>query len=167
MSDLKRITTLAEQLAEATANAKRLDEELKAAKKLQRQIEEEDLPTLMDELGLTEIRLKSGELVKIQRDCQTSITEATHDKAMEWLVENGFGGIIKTGVVVEFGRGEIKEADKAAKALAKKYPQTVSNESVHHSTLKAFVMEQLREGKPLPTDLFNLREFNKAVIRKK
>jgi hypothetical protein len=166
MSELKRVVKLANQLSDATTEVERLTQELKDAKKIQLGLEREDLPTLMNEIGLTELTLENGQKIKIEEDCDTSITEATRERAIAWLSENGFGGLIKTAVLVEFGRGEVAEAHEAAEALMDKYPQTRSTETVHHSTLKAFVKEQLSEGANFPMDLFNVHSFSKAVIRK-
>jgi hypothetical protein len=167
VSDLERVVKLAELLEEHAANVAELKEELKAAEKALRRVEEEDLPELMSELGLTEIKLENGSVITITEDVKTSITNANAAAAHSWLVENGFGGLIKTAVSVTFGRGDHDTAEAARDALAAEYEDVSLEEKVHHSTLKAFVLEQLRNGQPVPTDLFSVYPYSKAVIKKR
>lgn len=171
MSDMKRIVTMANQLKDAQDLVTRLEDELSEAKRVLRQIEREDLPMLMAELGISELKLEDGSVVSVKEDCECSITERTREPALRWLAENGFGGLIKVQVVAAFGRGERDEALKVFEKLAADAEEAEGTadvslkEDVHASTLKAFVREQISEGKPLPLDLFNVVPFNKATIK--
>jgi hypothetical protein len=168
VSDLKRIVVLANLLSEQQALVERLEEELKTAKAALLVTEREDLPTLMTELGLQEIKLDDGSIVKVVEDCSCGITEATRDRALRWLLDNDFGGLIKTQVAVAFGRGDHDAATKVFKALTKRYPDAaLLKEEVHPSTLKSFVKEQLAAGSPIPMDLFNVHPYNKATLKRK
>lgn len=163
---LERVIALAERLSEQKRAKEEAEELAKEAGKAYRKTEREDLPMLMAELGVPMLKLPSGETVTIQEDCTASITEQNHPAAMRWLIKNGFGGLIKTGVTVEFGRGERDNAVEAAKTIAEAGFQPTVYETVHHSTLKSFVKEQLREGADVPFDLFSIEPFDKAVIKK-
>jgi len=166
MSDLKRVVELANQLTEATAKVTALTDELKEAEAVRLSLEREDLPMLMEEIGLTELKLGNGQKIKVISDCTASITIDNSMNAIKWLVENGFGGLVKTCVVIEFDRGEVDKAQTTAKGLTKKFPQTISKETVHHSTLKSFIKEQLADAQPIPMELFGVHTFSKAVISK-
>jgi len=120
----------------------------------------------MSELNLPSITLPSGAKVTVAADATAKISEANHPAAMKWLIDNKFGGLIKTGVLVEFGRGERDEAVKAARMIAESGLKPLVSEGVHHSTLKSFVKEQLNEGKEIPMDIFGVHTFNKATIKK-
>lgn len=165
MSDLKRVVALARLLKEQQDAYERLKEETAAAKEAMLRTEREDLPTLMAEVGLESMKLDDGSVVTIKEDYDVRITERTKDAALRWLLDNGFGGLIKTSVALEFGRGERDEASAVTEELKGRYPGVHLEEHVHHSTLKAFVREQLREGRPVPMDLFNVFPYSKATIK--
>lgn len=165
MSDaLDRITTLAHLLVAAINNVDRKEAELSAAKEERRRLEEDDLPELMRELDLMEIKLSDGSSVKVVDEVQCAITEARRPAAHKWLAEHGFGGLIKTEVVVVFGRDEHDAAVSCAEELHEAGRAANVEERVHPSTLKSFVKEQLALGADVPADLFALRPYAKAKI---
>lgn len=167
MSDLARIVKLAELLVKQQQEVTEAEALLKKAKEAMLRTEREDLPTLMQEIGLQEMKLSDGQIVRLEEDLTTSITESTRPMALRWLLDNNFGGLIKTFVSVQFGRGEHDAAVQVRDELAGKYGDVTLKEDVHSSTLKSFVKEQLKAGTPVPFDLFNVFPFTKAVIRKK
>lgn len=164
MSDLQRAVQLAELLLQLRKNVERIKGELDAAEKDMRRVEQEDLPDLMQELGLETFKLKTGEMVEVKPEVDCSITEEKRRTAHEWLTANGFGGLIKTEVVVTFGRGEHDDAEGFAKEVAEQGKQPAVVERVHPSTLKSFVKEQMAAGKPVPFDLFGVHPYNKVKI---
>ena len=129
------------------------------------QIEQEDLPELMRELTLTEIKLDDGTAIEVKDDVQCGITEANRPAAHAWLDKNGFGGLIKTVIVIAFTRDERKAAEAAAVKIQKTLKREVLvNESVHAATLKSFVKEQLAQSKEVPTTTFSVHPFVRAKI---
>ena len=165
--DLDRVVKLSELLLTQQREVKEKEEELKAVKAAALRTEREDLPTLMTELGLTEIKLANGSTVKITEDVDCGITDATRDRALAWLLKNNFGGLIKTEVAVKFGRGDHDEATRVRDQLTKEYDGVVLVETVHWQTLKAFVREQMAGGKKIPMTYFNVYPYSKAVIKEK
>lgn len=159
MSDLQRAVQLAELLLKLRDNVARLETELEAAKKDMRRVEQEDLPDLMQELGLETFKLKSGETIEVKPEVDCGITEERRAKAHDWLTTNGFGGLIKTEVVAKFGRDEREAAVACAEQIGGEMI-----ERVHPSTLKSFVKEQMAAGKPVPFDLFGVHPYNKVKI---
>lgn len=159
MSDLQRAVQLAELLLKLRDNVARLETELEAAKKDMRRVEQEDLPDLMQELGLETFKLKSGETIEVKPEVDCGITEERRAKAHDWLTINGFGGLIKTEVVAKFGRDERDAAVACAEQIGGEMI-----ERVHPSTLKSFVKEQMAAGKPVPFDLFGVHPYNKVKI---
>lgn len=159
MSDLQRAVQLAELLLKLRENVTRLETELEAAKKDVRRVEQEDLPDLMQELGLETFKLKSGETIEVKPEVDCGISEERRAKAHDWLTANGFGGLIKTEVVAKFGRDEREAAVACAEQIGGEMI-----ERVHPSTLKSFVKEQMAAGKPLPFDLFGVHPYNKVKI---
>lgn len=159
MSDLQRVVQMAELLLKLRENVTRLEAELEAAKKDVRRVEQEDLPDLMQELGLETFKLKSGETIEVKPEVDCSISEDRRAKAHEWLTAHGFGGLIKTEVIAKFGRDE----RDAALACAQQINGEVI-ERVHPSTLKSFVKEQMAAGAGLPFDLFGVHPYSKVKI---
>lgn len=168
--ELERVRVLARALRDAESEVGRLEGELAVAKATTRRLSTEDLPELMRELEMTEFAMEDGFRVKVEEAITASITEANRERAHAWLEENGYGGLIKTSVAVAFGRDERDEALALATRLAdEEAPRGHSvalAESVHPSTLKAFVRERQREGELPPADLFSLHVFSLAKVGK-
>lgn len=146
------------QVEEAEANLKILKENLRV-------LSEETIPSAMQELGLQSLVLETGQKIKISQDVYAAIPENGKPAAYNWLADNGFGGLIKTEVAVEFGKSE---RDKAVKFCARLLDQNMlplMYESVHHSTLKAFLKEQIANGSNIPLELFGARPVWKAEIK--
>lgn len=165
MSDLKRVIDLAKLLVAQRDKVESMEKELKAAQADLRRIETEDLPELMREIGMASVTLDDGSIIEVTDEVQCAITEGARNAAHEWLINNGFGGLIKTEVVVTFGRGERDEAEEFAQQVGDHHPELV--ERVHPSTLKSFVKEQLEKGIAIPFDLFGIHPYSKAKFKAK
>jgi hypothetical protein len=165
VSDVKRIVILAQLMRQQQDRVQELEDQLKDAKELLRMTEREDLPMLMAELGISELKLEDGSVVKVVEEVDCRISDATRERALKWLVDNGFGGLIKTQVVAVFGRGERDQALKAFEKLVDEPADVSLKEEVHPSTLKAFVKEQIAAGTALPLDAFNVFSYNKATLK--
>ena len=168
MSELRRVIALAELLKKQRQELTELEEAAAEKKKALLKTEREDLPDLMAEVGLTEIKLDDGTIVTIKEEVDAKISEANRTSAMSWLTDNGFGGIIKTEVSVTFGSGEHDNAIELVNELnGNGYESAQMAETVHPSTLKAFVKERLAEGTAIPFDVFGIFPYNKAIIKEK
>ena len=162
---LTQIRNLAASLVAQESRVTRLTQELTAAKDEFRKLSEEDLPELMREVGLSELKLDDGSAIKVVDECDCAITEARRPAAHAWLVSHGFGGLIKSEITVQYER---EERDKAVAAMVDVeritgHPAQL-DEKVHPQTLKAFVREQRAAGTAIPEDLFSLRPYSKAKL---
>lgn len=167
MSELKRIVDLATLMVRQQARVEQLKGELETAQRDLARIETEDLPELMSEVGLTSVTLEDGSVVEVKQDVTCGISEDRRDAAHSWLIEHGFGGLIKTEVVVAFGRGEKDAADEfSAEVVQLTGQHPVVKETVHAATLKSFVKEQLEAGVAIPFDTFAIHPFNKAALKR-
>jgi len=168
MSELTRVVALAELLKTQKHELEGLTMQVDDAKKALLKTEREDLPNLMAEVGLTEIKLEDGTIVSIKEEVDASISVAKRPAAVAWLNENGFGGIIKTEVSVTFGAGSHDAAEELKTFLAEEgYETAEMSETVHPSTLKAFVRERLAAGTAIPFDTFGIFPYSKAIIKEK
>lgn len=165
---LDRITALARLLVQQQAEVARVELELGAAKAALARTETEDLPELMKELGLLDIKLLDGSKVEVKQEVQCGISEARRPEAHKWLTDHKFGGLIKTAILLEYDSDERALAVKAAQKIAKALNRDVEvKEQVHPATLKSFIKEQLAlgaEGSKPPADLFGIFPFNKAKV---
>jgi len=126
------------------------EERLRKLKEQYRRLSEEDLPQKMAELGMQDLRLKDGSRITIDMFYATRINKNNRDAAHAWLRQQGHGDIIKNQVSVAFGKGEDATA-RETMALLEEFLQKNGNiptqrESVHPSTLKAFVKERIESG---------------------
>lgn len=163
---IDRLVELGEIAERKDAEIKDLEQQLKDAKAEYNRLTIEDMPELMNELGLSEFRLSDGTRVTCEEDVKTSITAANKPAAMEWLRNNGYSGLIKTRVVAEFDRGDHERANEVSQAIAQEHDAVTVDEHVHPSTLKAFVKEQLAAGNNLPWDLLSIHPFNRATLKR-
>lgn len=122
------------------------------------------IPDLMLELGLQEIKLSNGAKVKIEPFYSAKIPDGKKEEAYKWLETTNNNGIIKCNVVLPFPKGSRTLALKALEILQKKFPAVILDESIHHSTLKAFVREQITTNKPIPHELFGIYVGNTTKI---
>ena len=58
-------------------------------------VSEVDIPSVMNEVGLNLLRLKSGDTIEVKSEAYASISDKNRAKAMAWLKKNNFDGIIK------------------------------------------------------------------------
>lgn len=160
-----RVAHMAQLMRNARLRVDAATAELKAATDLYNAIEMEDFPELMKELGISGMTLDDGTKVDLIEDVKCAISIDRRDDAHSWVRARGDGGIIKTKLMQEFGRDESEAAERAAAELQRITNRPVDvSESIHHSTLKAYVKERLEEGVTVPADLFGLHVFNRAKL---
>lgn len=162
---LDRIKKLVALLQQQAARVELCKTELDAAKAAHMRTEREDLPELLRELGIESLVLDDGSSVTVKDQVSASITEANRPAAHAWLRERGFGGLIKSAVVVSFPAGSEGEALGLASRLAEETDKDVLvNEAVHPQTLTAFVRERMEAGEEVPTELFGVFPFSVAKV---
>ena len=146
------------------------EERLRKLKEQYRQLSEEDLPQKMTELGMQDLRLEDGSRITIDMFYATRINKNNRDAAHEWLRQQGHGDIIKNQVSVSFGKGEDETALETMTLLEKEGLFPDQKESVHPSTLKAFVKERIESGDsaftPDTQKLFSVYQGKRTKITK-
>lgn len=163
---LSEVATLAQAWIKASAAVDAAELALSKAKARLERIETVDLPEAIRETGLSELKLATGEKVKVADDVSCSITAAKAEQALAWLTGHGFGGLIKSVVTTAFASGDIGKAQKLVAMLSKRKGIEVEfKRTVHPGTLKAFIKEQLREKKELPMDIFSATSYSRATVK--
>ena len=161
---LKRLSDMVTELTTTLQLIAETDAALKSLQVYARQLNEEGIPDLLKECGLTEVRMEDGSRVTVADEIDCGISQERRAAAHAWLREHGLGGVIKVMLGVQFDRDQQDLAAKLLVTLTKKGYPAVMEESVHHQTLKSTLKEQLRQGKPVPAELFGLRPYAKTKI---
>ena len=164
------IQSLADQVEKLESLQNRLElqeDNIKNTKKELEHVSGEIIPTMMSEMGLSELKLQDGSHLKVSTSYRATITGANKEAAFNWLRNNGLGDIIKNEISVSFGRNEDnKAADYAALAQERGY-QPTQKLKVEPMTLKALVRERIEAGKDMPTEIFGVFTENKTTIKRK
>ena len=164
------IKTLSDQVLKLRAmedQLKIMEEALKTRKKEIDRISGEVIPTMLSEMGLSQLKLADGSSVDVKPFYSATITVQNRDKAFNWLRINGLGDIIKNEISVSFGRNEDNKAAEYANLAKGQGYQPTQKLKVEPMTLKALVRERIEAGKDMPTDIFKLVVGNRTKITRK
>ena len=169
MSRTENIQSLADQVQRLEVVLRRIElseNNLKDLKKEHQRISGEVIPTMMSEMGLSELKLQDGSHLKVSTSYRATITEANKEAAFNWLRENGLGDIIKKEISVSFGRNEDNKAASFAELAKGQGFQPTQQMKVEPMTLKALVRERIEAGKDMPTEIFGIFSENKTTIKR-
>jgi hypothetical protein len=176
---MQQLSKLADALALAEQDVERREADLKAAQERYRKLREDDVPSLLESIGLKAVKTANGLCVELREEVRATFPkdEARREVAFAWLKEHGHMGLVKHEISMKFGREQRAVADavamllaplntaKALKALgmeadtADQVAFTMMSvarnrtDSIHHQTLCAFLREQLRQGEMSHDDI--------------
>jgi hypothetical protein len=169
MITLGEVSALCVALIAADKAIELAEEDLKEKKERARNLREESIPMAMQELGLLDLKLTTGEKVSIKQDVYSAIAAENKPQAFQWLEDHDFGGLIKTEVSIAFGKGELDKAIELAEKLRTEDELEASlTRNVHAQTMGAFLREQMADvekSKDFPLDLFGARPVWVAKIK--
>ena len=140
------------------------EEELKELKRKVELVSGEVIPTMMQEMNISTLKLADGTSVEVKPVYGASIPTAKKEEAFTWLREHGQGDLIKNEVTVAFGRDEDNKAQQYAVLAQGQGYEPVQKLKVEPMTLKALVRERLESGQEMPSDLFNMFTGNRTKI---
>ena len=170
MKKTEGIQSLADQVEKLESLNTRLqlqEDNIKNTKKDIERISGEVIPTMMTEMGLSELKLQDGSHLKVATSYKAHISEANKEAAYNWLRNNGLGDIIKNEISVSFGRNEDNKAANYAELAKGQGFQPTQKMKVEPMTLKALVRERIEAGKDMPTEIFGVYTENKTTIKRK
>ena len=169
MKKTNNIQSLADQVERLESLNARLalqEDNMKSTKKDIERLSGEVIPTMMTEMGLSELKLQDGSHLKVSTSYRATITEANKEAAFNWLRNNGLGDIIKNEISVSFGRNEDNKAADYAELAKGQGFQPTQKMKVEPMTLKALVRERIEAGKEMPTEIFGVFSENKTTIKR-
>jgi hypothetical protein len=172
MLDNVEITDIAQQcvlLKKKEDEVAELEDKLKAKKEERDDISSRVIPELLQEQGLSEIKLADGSKVSVKKEFRATLPkdDLTREAAYKWLRDQNLGDIIKNNVTVSFGKGEDNKANQLVDlAVANGFtPQQKSD--VAWNTLTALYEERVKAGLDMPSDVFHLWIKDKTKISRK
>ncbi len=162
--ELSGIAILAERQVKLQAELAELENMMNLKKEELKQVAEIELPETMLNLGLQSFTLANGAKLSIKTFYRGSIPKARQEEAFGWLKDNGHDDLIKNEVTSVFGKGEDEYAHKLMDNLEEQGWNFENKKTVHPSTLKAFVREQLERGNSIPLDVLGVYIGHKSEI---
>jgi len=165
--NIKSLSNEVQKMESLSKEIEDIEENLKKKKKDLDVISAEVIPTMMSEMGLSQLKLMDGSQIDVKPFYNATITVANRESAFNWLRQNGLGDIIKNEMVVSFGRGEDNKAAEYAELAKSQGLQPAQKLKVEPMTLKALVRQRIEAGQEMPTEIFSIFVGNKTTIKRK
>jgi len=168
---LKEITSKCSELEHLESKIKSKQEELDELKLQAKKLSYDEIPNLLAEQGLEELRLNDGTVFEVKQIINAYLPKADKDpegreNAFKWLRNNGLGDIIKNDITVSFGRGEDNKAIEYVSLAEQKGYLPTQKVDVHNRVLVSAVKERLEKGLEVPPEMFNLFVGNQTKIKR-
>lgn len=163
-ASLDRLNQTIDDAVRLEEAAAMMEEDLKAIRRQLNLIKSQQIPDMMAELGVEKLT-RNGAEVSVSEFVSGSLPkdEEARARAIRWLEEHDGAGLIKTEIVVSFGRGEKEEADELANRLSNYSP--VVETGVHAATLQSYARERIRSGEEIDTETLGLYTGRVAKIK--
>ena len=145
-SSIEALSQLCNKLLRVEGEIGNVEERLKRLKDQQRELSEQLIPDKLTQLGVSDIKLNDGSRISADPFYSARISVDNTEAAHGWLRDNGHGDIIKNTLTLTFGQGDDAIAKELGELLASKGHLPDQKETVHPSTLRAFVKEQIESG---------------------
>ena len=155
-----KLRNLEDKILEAEENLKKLKQQADI-------LSGDVIPTMMQEMNISTLKLADGSAVEVKPVYGASISPEMKEDAFNWLRKNGLGDLIKNEVTVSFGRNEDNKAIAYANLAEENGYQPALKLKVEPMTLKALVRERIEAGIDMPSDLFNVFAGNRTKIVRK
>ena len=161
----KKLSGLVRRYNEKQQQIEETENYLKGLKEEKQRIAFEQIPMLMDEMGIELIDV-DGAIVKLKSFVSASIPADRKQEAFNWHREHGHEGIIKNEIVVSFGKGEDNVAGDVMYQLEEKGFHPEQKTHIHSMTLKGFIREQVEKGNNIDLDLFGAFVGRTAEVKR-
>ena len=162
---MKSLSSLVKDLDQLTIDINKKEEELKSLKLQKHLMSTEQIPTMMDEMGVQRLDVENLS-VRLKPLINSSIPPTRRDEAYQWLRENDLDDIIKNDVIMSFGKVEDNMAGDIMYELEQRGMHPEKKTHIHSMTLKAFIRERVEKGLPIDLDLFGAFVARTADIKR-
>ena len=160
-----RLSNLIRQSIQVNKDIEVAEQHLKDLKFRKTKITTEDIPALMEEMGVDSLEV-DGHKVKVRPFVHARIAEDKRDEAFAFLRSIGEADIIKNDVVVSFSAGQDNMAGAVIDDLRNQGFDPAQKTHIHPSTLKSWVRQRVEAGKELDFDTFGVFVGNEATIKR-
>ena len=162
-NELSTLAQLGEDLYQAESEVLRLEAELKRAKRIRDAIQNEEIPEVMQDIGVLEFRTARSKF-ELREVLRVQPKADNRPLVLQAVEEAGDGALIKTTVTVPFNRGEDEKVKELLNELQQRGLQSKSDKRIEPSTLRKYVRDKLEAGEPIDQDLFGVRVFKQAIF---
>ena len=159
------LSTLIRQSMEIDEKIAEAEQYLKDLKFKKRKVNEEDIPNLMQEMGMDSVTV-DGNKVALRQFVHARIADDKRDEAFTWLRSIGEADIIKNDVTVSFKSGEDNMAGAVIDDLRSQGLEPAQKTHVHPQTLKAWVKNRIESGQEIDFDTFGVFVGTEATIKR-
>jgi hypothetical protein len=164
---IKSISDQCQKLSDLRLQIEQREEEISKLKSQARDLEERTIPDMMQEAGVSLLKLKDGSTVEVKPFYAAKIPESRIEEAFSWLRGNGHEDLIKNTITTQFSRGQDNQVSELISVCEKFGFNYNQKQKVEPMTLKAFVKDQVEQGKEIPFDMFGVYIANKTKITNK
>ena len=92
--NLKLLSNEVQKMESLVSEIEGIEDKLKQRKKDLELLSSEIIPTMMSEMGLSQLKLMDGSQIDVKPFYNATITQANKESAYNWLRSNGLGDII-------------------------------------------------------------------------
>lgn len=150
---LSRLAELARQQIELEDQIADLAAQMKEKGAELRRVSEDLIPSLLDDTGLSEVRLANGAKIVVRDNLRVSTTGKYRSAINAWLEKNGYADIIKDEVTVAFGRGQGSLAGRLIAWVAAEMDLPANRKRyVNPQTFGALLRELMESGAEVPLE---------------
>ena len=160
-----RLSRLIRESQKVDDEIKQTEQFLKDLKAKKRVVDEEDIPALMQELGVESLTV-DGNKVSVEKFVSARIPDDRRDEAYNFLRSIGEADIIKNDVVVSFGMGQDNMAGAVLDDLRNQGLEPNQKTHIHPMTLRSWVKNRIESQQEIDYDTFGVYVGNRAVIKK-
>lgn len=163
--DLSALSSMIQRAQDLKLRIEEVEKELALKKSQLFFMTTREIPDAMREIGVEQFLTSTGLNVSLKKFYGASISSEHEIEAFRWLRQQGHGSLIKVQLDARFDKGKEGAAREAVKLVEGLASSLVVKESVHPTTLKAFVKEQLEAGTQVPVSLFGVFVETRANIK--
>lgn len=157
---MKRLTRLVIEMGQLEIQKQEMETKLESVNKELREYQENLVPALMGEIGLSQVKTQAGIVVELREEVRASFPKDDQKRAtaFAYLEREGDDGIVKRQFTIRYGRDSIEWANKFHEELQKlgvaEHATIDEDWSIHHQTLLSYLRQKLKEGSNVPLEAF-------------
>jgi len=159
-----KLSNLIRQSVDLNKQVKDAEQYLKDLQYKKRTIDEEDIPSLMEEIGVESLTV-DGNKVSIEKFVSARIPEDRKSEAFSFIRSIGEGDIIKNEVVVGFGMGQDNVAGAVVDDLRNQGLEPSQKTHIHPMTLRTWAKNRIEKNQEIDFDVFGIYVGNRAKIK--